>query len=79
MKLKRILSLALSGVLAVSMLTACNFGGGSSGGNKVSDSTNAVRSALNSQLDTLGQDTVDFTAMVGWPVNTAVARGVRLI
>ena len=30
MKLKRILSLALSGVLAVSMLTACGgFGGGS--------------------------------------------------
>ena len=77
MKLKRILALALSGVMAVGVLTACNFGGGSSGGNKVSDSTNAVRSALNSQLDTLGQDTVDFTGNGGLASATrTVARGV---
>ena len=34
MKLKRILSLALSGVLAVSLMTGC-FGGGGKGGNEV--------------------------------------------
>lgn len=79
MKLKRILALALSGVMAVGVLTACNFGGGSSGGNKVSDSTNAVRSALNSQLDTLGQDTVDFTGNGGLASATrTVARGVAV-
>ena len=44
MKLKRILSLALSGVLAVSMLTACGSGGIS---NILNDRSNTVRSALN--------------------------------
>ena len=44
MKLKRILSLALSGVLAVSMLTAC--GGGGIGG-ALSDRSSAIRSELN--------------------------------
>ena len=46
MKLKRILSLALSGVLAISMLTAC--GGGSSISNLLSNRTATVRGALNS-------------------------------
>lgn len=45
MKLKRILSLALSGVLAVSMLTAC--GGGSSISKLLDNRTSTVRSALN--------------------------------
>lgn len=45
MKLKRILSLALSGVLAVSMLTAC--GGGSSISSLLDNRTSTVRSALN--------------------------------
>ena len=44
MKLKRILSLALSGVLAVSMLTACGGGGIS---HILNDRSNTVRSALN--------------------------------
>ena len=48
MKLKRILSLALSGVLAVSMLTAC--GGGGIGG-ALSDRSSAVRSELNGAQD----------------------------
>ena len=44
MKLKRILSLALSGVLAVSMLTACGIGGGAGlSGNSIKG-TNAVQS-----------------------------------
>ena len=61
MKLKRILSLALSGVLAVSMLTACGFGGGVSGsGNKISSDTTAVRAAMNTLLDFLDEDTVDY-------------------
>lgn len=45
MKLKRILSLALSGVLAVSMLTAC--GGGSSISSILDNRTSTVRGALN--------------------------------
>ena len=59
MKLKRILSLALSGVLAVSMLTACGMGGSVSG-NRISTETNAVRRAMNTEVDTLAQDTVDY-------------------
>ncbi len=46
MKLKRILSLALAGVLAVSMLAACG-GGSTVSGNRISDNTNAVRRAMN--------------------------------
>ena len=58
MKLKRILSLALSGVLAVSMLTACGgFGGGS--GNRVVNVSAAFRTTLNNQLDDLEQATVN--------------------
>lgn len=49
MKLKRILSLALSGVLAVSMLTAC--GGGSSISSLLDNRTSTVRSALNGAQD----------------------------
>lgn len=61
MKLKRILSLALSGVLAVSMLTACGFGGGVSGsGNKISSETTSVRTAMNTELDALAQGTIDY-------------------
>ena len=44
MKLKRILSLALSGVLAVSMLTACGVGGI---GGALSDRSSSFRSELN--------------------------------
>lgn len=50
MKLKRILSLALSGVLAVSMLTAC--GGGGIGG-ALSDRSSAIRGELNGAQDML--------------------------
>ena len=61
MKLKRILSLALSGVLAVSMLTACGIGGGAGlSGNNIVPDTTAVRKAMNTELDTLAQDTVDY-------------------
>ena len=49
MKLKRILSLALSGVLAVSMLTAC--GGGSSISSLLDNRTSTVRVALNGAQD----------------------------
>lgn len=48
MKLKRILSLALSGVLAVSMLTAC---GGGSGIFGAGDQSSNFASLLNSKLD----------------------------
>lgn len=50
MKLKRILSLALSGVLAVSMLTACGTGGGS-GIFGAGDQSSPFASTLNSKLD----------------------------
>ena len=50
MKLKRILSLALSGVLAVSMLTACGIGGGS-GIFGAGDQSSPFASTLNSKLD----------------------------
>ena len=61
MKLKRILSLALSGVLAVSMLTACGIGGGAGlSGNSIKGDTTAVRKAMNAELDTLAQTTVDY-------------------
>lgn len=57
MKLKRILSLALSGVLAISMLTAC--GGGSSISKLLSDRTATVRSALNSAQTMLSYKSSD--------------------
>ena len=59
MKLKRILSLALSGVLAVSMLTAC---GGSDffTGNRSSRETSRVISAMNTELTTLQDEVVDY-------------------
>ena len=50
MKLKRILSLALSGVLAVSMLTACGIGGGS-GIFGAGDQSSNFASTLNGKLD----------------------------
>lgn len=50
MKLKRILSLALSGVLAVSMLTACGIGGGS-GILGAGDQSSNFASTLNGKLD----------------------------
>ena len=50
MKLKRILSLALSGVLAVSMLTACGTGGI---GGALSDRSSAIRSELNGAQEML--------------------------
>lgn len=59
MKLKKILSLALSGILAVSMLAACGgFGGGA--GNSIKGATNDVRKAMNAELDTLHQEAVDY-------------------
>lgn len=60
MKLKRILSLALSGVLAISMLAGCGIGTVTVSGNKLSAETTAVRKAMNMELDTLAQDTVDY-------------------
>lgn len=57
MKIKRILSLALSGVLAISMLTAC--GGGSSISNLLSNRTPTVRSALNSEQQMLSYKSND--------------------
>ena len=60
MKIKRILSLALSGVLAISMLAACGFGTVTVSGNKLSAETTAVRKAMNTELDTLAQGTVDY-------------------
>ena len=57
MKLKRILSLALSGVLAISMLTAC--GGGSSISNLLSNRTATVRGALNSEQTMLSYKSND--------------------
>ena len=56
MKLKRILSLALSGVLAVSMLTACGGGGIS---NILNDRSNTVRSALNGAQEMLSYKASD--------------------
>ena len=50
MKLKRILSLALSGVLAVSMLTACGIGGGS-GIFGAGDQSSSFANTLNGKLD----------------------------
>ena len=53
MKLKRILSLALSGVLAVSMLTACG-GGGIGGGSGIfgaGDQSSSFANTLNGKLD----------------------------
>ncbi len=62
MKLKRILSLALSGVLAVSMLTACGIGGGAGlSGNSIKEDTNAVRRAMNTELDDQNQGTLNYT------------------
>ena len=58
MKIKRILSLALSGVLAVSMLASCGFGG-SSISKVLSDRTLTVRSALNSTQDMLSYKSND--------------------
>ena len=59
MKLKKILSLALSGILAVSMLAGCGgFGGGA--GNSIKGATNDVRKAMNAELDTLHQEAVDY-------------------
>ena len=60
MKLKRILSLALSGVLAVSMLTACG-GSGILSGNRSIRETTAVVSAMNTELATLEETTVTVT------------------
>ena len=73
MKLKRILSLALSGVLAVSMLTACGgFGGGS--GNRVVNVSAAFRTTLNNQLDDLEQATVNFDGK-----SSKLARATRAV
>ena len=56
MKLKRILSLALSGVLAVSMLAGC---GGGSISKLLSDRTATIRSALNSEQQMLSYKSSD--------------------
>ncbi|OUN74516.1 hypothetical protein B5G12_05090 [Faecalibacterium sp. An58] len=57
MKLKRILSLALSGVLAVSMLTAC---GGGSGIFGAGDQSSNFASLLNSKLDEAAAGVIEY-------------------
>ena len=59
MKLKRILSLALSGVLAVSMLTACGIGGGS-GIFGAGDQSRDFAKLLNSKLDEATAKVVEY-------------------
>ena len=59
MKLKRILSLALSGVLAVSMLTACGIGGGS-GILGAGDQSRDFAKLLNSKLDEATAKVVEY-------------------
>lgn len=60
MKLKRILSLALSGVLAVSMLTACGGVNDLLTGNRSSRETGRVLSAMNAELTVLEDKVVDY-------------------
>ena len=59
MKLKKILSLALSGILAVSMLAACG-GGNIFSGNRASRQTTSVLSAMNAELVDLDETTVTY-------------------
>lgn len=59
MKLKKILSLALSGILAVSMLAACG-GGSIFSGNRASRQTTSVLSAMNAKLADLNEPTVTY-------------------
>ena len=59
MKLKKILSLALSGILAVSMLAACG-GGNIFSGNRASRQTTSVLSAMNAELVDLNETTVTY-------------------
>ena len=59
MKLKKILSLALSGILAVSMLAACG-GGNIFSGNRASRQTTSVLSAMNAELVDLKETTVTY-------------------
>lgn len=62
MKLKRILSLVLSGVLAVSMLAGCGAGSEILTGNRSSRQTTSVVSAMNEELSTLKETTVTYKA-----------------
>ena len=59
MKLKKILSLALSGILAVSMLAGCG-GGNIFSGNRASRQTTSVLSAMNAELVDLTETTVTY-------------------
>ena len=60
MKLKRILSLALSGVLAVSMLTACGGVNDLLTGNRSNRETGRVLTAMNAELTVLEDEVVDY-------------------
>lgn len=60
MKLKRILSWMLSGVLAVSMLAGCGAGGELLTGNRSSRQTSTVVAAMNDELSVLGETTVSY-------------------
>lgn len=59
MKLKRILSLALSGVLAVSMLTACGFGGNGTDIFRPGNQSASFARVLNGKQDMLDYGTSD--------------------
>ena len=60
MKLKKILSLALSGILAVSMLAACGGGNGVSGLFDTNDQSGSFASTLNSKLSDNTKEAITF-------------------
>lgn len=60
MKLKKILSLALSGILAVSMLAACGGGNGVSGLFDTNDQSGSFASTLNSKLSDDTKEAITF-------------------
>ena len=69
MKLKRILSLALSGVLAVSMLTACGGGSGIFGAN---DQSGTFARLLNSKLDDETAEAIEYSGRSRFNLNSAI-------
>ena len=69
MKLKRILSLALSGVLAVSMLTACGGGSGIFGAN---DQSGTFARLLNSKLDDATAEAIEYSGRSRFSLNSAI-------
>ena len=62
MKLKKILALALSGILAVSMLAGCGGAAGSVTNDNVKPATSAVIGSVNSKLDKLDKLNVKFAS-----------------